>query len=138
MPGNTLARGGDGIAASPAPVDAVLKEKGEPPNHVVPMALGKLRQKVQATETGDSLTLSRQLTDKGDVAGVVSGLDARLFQAMGYRLSLRDDSFAAGGIAVEIVRRHPTPTADGGEKLYGSICPPPSWHKSSARPGGMA
>jgi len=90
----------------------------------VPVPLGKLRQKVEATETRDSLTLSRQLSYKRDVAALVPCLDARCFQTVGYSLCLLDDSFAAGGIAVEIVRRQTTPTADGGEKLYGSICPP--------------
>ena len=138
MPGNTLAGRSHSIPAIAAP-DAVRKEKGELPNHAVPMALGKLRQKVEAAETGDSLTLSRQLTYKSDIAGVVPGLDARLFQTTGYRLGLLDDGFSAGGIAVEIIGRQTTPTAEGREVLYGSVGPPPSWHKkSSARPGGMA
>ncbi|WP_156474563.1 hypothetical protein [Gluconobacter albidus] len=117
----------------------MLQEEGQPPNHPVPVALGKLRQEVEAAESRDSLTLSRQLSHQRDVAGVVPGLDARLFQTTGYRLGLLDDGFSAGGIAVEIIGRQTTPTAEGREVLYGSVGPPPSWHKkSSARPGGMA
>ena len=107
------------------------------PNHPVPVPLGKLRQKMKATESRDSLTLSRQLSYKRDVAALVPCLDARCFQTVGYSLCLLDDSFAAGGIAVEIVRRQTTPTADGGEKLYGSVCPvPPLWHEN--RPHALA
>ncbi|KAA8391311.1 hypothetical protein FOH24_06680 [Acetobacter tropicalis] len=86
--------------------------------------LGKLRQKVQATETDDSLTLSRQLTYKSDIPALVPCLDASLFQSGGYPFGLRDDCLAAGGIAVEIVGRQAASPADSGEKLYGSICPP--------------
>lgn len=106
----------------------------------MPVPLGKLRQEVEAAESRDSLTLSRQLSHQRDVAGVVSGLDARCFQSVGYPFGLRDNGLSAGGIAVEIVRRQAASTADSCDELDGSICPvPPSWHKkSSARPGGMA
>ncbi|GBR61691.1 hypothetical protein AA100600_3022 [Gluconobacter thailandicus F149-1 = NBRC 100600] len=118
----------------------MLQEKRQTPNHPVPVALGKLRQKMKATEARDSLTLSRQLSHKRDIPALVSGLDARHLQTVGYSLCLRDDSLAAGGIAVEIVRGQAASPADSCEELYRSVGPvPPSWHKkSSARPGGMA
>ncbi|KXV79913.1 hypothetical protein AD953_00655 [Acetobacter malorum] len=111
----------------------MLQEEGQTPNHAVPVPLGKLRQKMQAAETRDSLTLSRQLSHKRDIPTLVSGLDANLLQSGGYSLCLRDNGFSAGDIAVEIIRCQAASTADGREELYRSVGPvPPSWHKKSS------
>lgn len=79
---------------------------------------------MKATETRDSFALSREFSHQRNVPALVPGLDAHCLQTVGYSLCLRDDSFAAGGIAVEIVRRQTASPADGREVLDGSVCPP--------------